>query len=111
MTKQTKVRRARKWLRDMQKVLPTAAPVYISARYTDPFGDCRRTRRGFEIRLDWTQPWDILAGFLLPHEYTHARVWGRLQSGNLDHDGHFWLELGVVTDASDIIPYHEHARN
>ena len=91
----------------MQKILPTSRLTYLSARNPDEWGVCTKTLRGFELRVDWLQSWDVIRTFLLPHEYAHARVWGRLQIGNEAHDEHFYLELGVVDRAAGTIPPHE----
>lgn len=107
MLKTEKIKKARKWIRDMQKVLPTATRVYISAKETEDWGDIGRTKRGLEIRLNWDHPWETLERWILPHEYAHARVWGRLQAGNEDHDGHLYLEIGVVDHAAGICAAYE----
>jgi hypothetical protein len=107
MTKQTKVRRARKWIRDMQKVLPTDRLVYLSAKQTKNWGDVGLTKRGYEIRLDWTQTWEVLEKWVLPHEYAHCRVWGRLQAISESHDVHLDVEVGIVNRAAEIVASYE----
>lgn len=107
-TKSEKLKTARKWVRDMQKVLPCSERVYVIAADPDEgMGECGKRRRGFEIAIDWDHRWDVIVNFLLPHEYAHARVWGRMQMGNNNHDGHFYLELGVVDKASLTLAPHE----
>ena len=84
----------------MQIALPCSDYVYISRKDfpEQAYGTCDKLGRGFEIRLDWSLPWPIIRDHALPHEYAHARVWGRLQAGTKDHDSHFWIEVGVVTE-------------
>jgi hypothetical protein len=45
--------------------------------------------------------------WILPHEYAHARVWGRLQAKSEAHDGHLYLEIGVVEKAAGIVAEYE----
>ncbi len=113
MTKDQKVRKAHRWVRDMQLVLPTTAPVYVSARDVtgDGYGSCEKKVKGFELRVLWIYPWEIIRDFLLPHEYAHARVWGRLQAGTRDHDAHFDIELGVVDREAEEVIIAEHIRD
>ena len=107
-TKPEKLKAARKWVRDLQKILPCCEKVYVvAADPNEEWGECVKRRRGFEIAIDWSQTMDVIETFLLPHEYTHSRVWGRLQLGNHSHDGHFDLELGVVIKAADTMYPHE----
>lgn len=56
------------------------------------------------MRFNWNYPWFVLHEWLIPHEYTHARVWGRLQAQMSDHDAHFGVELMVVEAAMDSLP-------
>jgi hypothetical protein len=110
MTKQQKIKLTRRKLRGLQKTLPTALPVTISAKKTDSFwGETRlvKNKTAAAILINWDHDWEVISSWILPHEYAHVRVWGRLQAGNLDHDGHFWLETGIVTKASDLYDSYE----
>ncbi len=108
MTKQEKVKKARKWVRDIQKVLPSCQPVTLTGRpTTSRWGATQKTRKGFNIYVNWDWSWAVIETWILPHEYAHTRVWGRIQSLNEDHDGHFHLEVGVVDEAADLLPVHE----
>ncbi len=91
----------------MQKLLPTIMRAYISAKQPKDWGDVGRMKRGFEIRLDWTQTWEVLEMWVLPHEYAHARVWGRLQAVSESHDVHLDVEVGIVKKAAAIVASYE----
>jgi len=92
----------------MQTILPCTESVHFSAKTPpgDAHGTCSKTSRGFVVRVNLEYPWEVICDWLLPHEYTHARVWGRLQSGTRDHDAHFGVELMIVEDeASNLASY------
>ena len=107
MLKSLKIRKARRWLKDMQKVLPTTMTVYLSSKHPKDWGEVGKTKKGYEIRLDWNQTWEVLEKWVLPHEYAHCRVWGRLQAKSEDHDHHLYIEVGVVDKAAKTVASYE----
>ena len=107
MLKPQKVKKARRWIRDIQKVLPTSMRTYLSTKPTQDWGEVRKTKRGYEIRLDWNQTWEVLEKWTLPHEYAHCRVWGRLQAESEDHDPHLYIEVWAVDKAAQTVASYE----
>lgn len=83
-------------------ILPTADRVILLTKGTGEWGKCDQRAPGkiFEIKINWTQTWEVIETWMLPHEYAHARAWGRLQAGISDHDDHYYLELKRVDDAA-----------
>lgn len=92
----------------MRLVLPTADRVILSTEDTDEWGKCKRTHPSgvYRIKLNWTVDWEVIETWMLPHEYAHARAWGRIQAGISDHDDHYYLELKRVDDAAQALWAH-----
>ena len=87
----------------MRKVLPTADRVTLSTKGTTEWGICskRPASKVFTIKINWTKSWDVIETWMLPHEYAHARAWGRIQAGMNEHDDHYYLELRRVDIAAE----------
>ena len=91
----------------MQKVLPTTERVILSTKDHEYWGDTGKTKKGFNIRINWNHVYPVIERWILPHEYAHCRVWGRLQAESEAHDGHFYLEIGIVEKAAGIVAEYE----
>ena len=107
MDKAQKVKLARKWIRDIQRILPADMPITLSTGTTKKWGEVGKTKKGYKVWLNWDVSWETLKTWVLPHEYAHCRVWGRLQAKMEDHDPHLYLEIRNVDIAAQNLEGYE----